>query len=71
MARNTGNVSRSPAWTAWDANTRFYRRPAKFRKVLRRAIKRRQNQMLEKEVQTQTEKGDVIDGSYESAYSAQ
>ena len=50
MMRSLLSITRDPLWTAWDANTRVYRQPPKVRKLLRRYAKRRQNQLIAKEV---------------------
>lgn len=48
--RNLFGLNRSVLWTAWDANTRYFRQPPKVRRRLRRAVKRSQNQQMEREV---------------------
>ena len=55
MRKSDGGVQRSTLWTAWDANTRWCRCPAKLRKSLRRIIKHQQRQLLRKQTQEQIE----------------
>lgn len=57
--RSKDGINRSKLWTAWDANTRFYRRTSKCRKLLRRIIKHQQKQALHKQMRGQIEEGDI------------